>query len=182
LISELVLPETFQTDRLTLRPIMREDAGPIFDAYAQDAEVTRYLIWRPHTNRSETESYVVDCIEAPPHVTRTYVLVDRGADEGVRGAFALRRVGLHRLDVGYVLARAWWGRGLMTEVLKDVADWALSEPSVFRIGAYCDIDNVASARVMEKAGLVREGLHRRWLVHPNISEAPRDCFSYARWR
>lgn len=38
---------------------------------------------------------------------------------------------------------------------------------------------VKSARVMEKAGLVREGILRRWLIHPNISGYPRDCYSYA---
>jgi ribosomal-protein-alanine N-acetyltransferase len=58
----------------------------------------------------------------------------------------------------------------------------LRQPAVFRIGAVCDVDNIGSARVMEKAGLVREGVLRRWLVHPNISDEPRDCFSYARTR
>jgi hypothetical protein len=85
-------------------------------------------------------------------------------------------------DVGYLTARPWWGQGLMTEVLTEVVDWAMGQPSVFRIGAFCDVDNVASARVMEKSGLVREGLLRRWLMHPNISDEPRDCFSYARVR
>ena len=34
----------------------------------------------------------------------------------------------------------------------------------------------------EKSGFVREGLLRRWLLHPNISDQPRDCYSYARVR
>jgi RimJ/RimL family protein N-acetyltransferase len=46
----------------------------------------------------------------------------------------------------------------------------------------CDVDNIASARVMEKAGLTLEGRLRRWLVHPNISDEPRDCLGYARVR
>jgi ribosomal-protein-alanine N-acetyltransferase len=46
----------------------------------------------------------------------------------------------------------------------------------------CDVENIGSARVMEKSGLVREGLLRRYLVHPSISKEPRDCFSYARVR
>jgi len=40
----------------------------------------------------------------------------------------------------------------------------------------------ASARVMEKVGLEREGLLRRWIMHPNVSSEPRDCFAYARSR
>jgi [ribosomal protein S5]-alanine N-acetyltransferase len=67
----------------------------------------------------------------------------------------------------------------MTEALSEVAGWAMRQHDIRRIGAVCDVDNPASARVMEKAGLAREGILRRWLVHPNISPEPRDCFSYA---
>jgi RimJ/RimL family protein N-acetyltransferase len=70
----------------------------------------------------------------------------------------------------------------MTEVLSEVAAWALRQPSIFRISAVCDVDNVGSARVLEKSGCAREGVLRRWLVHPNVSDDPRDCYSYARVR
>ena len=59
----------------------------------------------------------------------------------------------------------------MTEALTEVAVWALHQPSVFRIGAVCDVENNGSARVLEKSGFVREELLRRWLVHPAISNA-----------
>src|SRR5205807_9435171 len=55
---------------------------------------------------------------------------------------------------GYVLARPWWREGLMTEVLTEVTVWALRQPSVFRIGAVCDFENIGSARVLEKAGFI----------------------------
>jgi Acetyltransferase (GNAT) domain/Aldehyde dehydrogenase family len=100
----------------------------------------------------------------------------------VRGALALRQRAPHRLDCGYVLARPWWRQGLVTEVLTEVTVWALRQPSVFRIGAVCDFENIGSARVLEKSGFIREGLLRRWLLHPNISDEPRDCYSYARVR
>ena len=70
----------------------------------------------------------------------------------------------------------------MTEALTEIAGWAMRQDGIRRLGAVCDIDNLASARVMEKAGLAREGILRRWLVHPNISPEPRDCFSYAKCR
>jgi ribosomal-protein-alanine N-acetyltransferase len=126
-----MLPETFHTARLKLRPIVPEDAGPIFDGYAQDTTVTRFVIWRPHRSRSDTEAYIAQCIATPPDVSRTYVLTDR-TDGDVRGTFALRLAAPHRLDCGYALARAWWGRGLMTEVLTEVVNWALSQPLIFR--------------------------------------------------
>ena len=176
-----MLPDTFQTARLILRPIAPADADPIFDAYAQDAEVTRFVIWHPHRSRGDTVAFIDLCIATPADVARTYVLAGRN-DLDVRGAFGLRQTAPHRLEFGYVLARPWWGQGLMTEALIEVVHWALRQPAIFRIGAVCDVANIGSARVMEKAGLVREGLLRRWLVHPAISDEPRDCFSYARVR
>ena len=139
------------------------------------------MIWRPHNNLGETHAYIARCIATPHEVERTYVLVGND-DNVVGGAFALRRRAAHRLDCGYVLARRWWQQGLMTEVLSEIAAWALRQPSIFRIGAVCDVDNVGSARVLEKSGFAREGVLRRWLVHPNISDEPRDCYSYARVR
>jgi RimJ/RimL family protein N-acetyltransferase len=95
-LSELpMLPETFETARLLLRPITVVDVDAIFDSYAQDEEVARYLIWRPHRSRSETRAYVDRCIATPSEVERTYMLVVR-ADNVVQGAFALRRVNQRR--------------------------------------------------------------------------------------
>jgi [ribosomal protein S5]-alanine N-acetyltransferase len=67
----------------------------------------------------------------------------------------------------------------MPEALVEVALWAMRQQGIWRIGAYCDVENRASAHVMEKAGLQREGILRRWIIHPNVSAEPRDCFSYA---
>ena len=102
----LMLPDTFETARLVLRPVTLVDVDAIFDSYAQDEHVARYLIWRPRRSRSETQAYVERCIATPSEVERTYMLVGR-EDNIVRGAFALRRRAPHRLDCGYVLARRW---------------------------------------------------------------------------
>ena len=174
-----MFPDTFQTARLTFRPLGMTDARAIFDGYAQDSEVSRYLTWRPHLSIRHTEGYVQACLKAT--TARTYVLVQRGTDD-ILGAFDLRDAGPARLGFGYVLARPYWGRGLMTEALTEVVDWAMRQPSIWRIGDVVDADNRVSARVMEKAGLEREGLLRRWGLHPNMGEAPRDCFSYAKVR
>lgn len=173
-----MLPERLETERLILRLITRGDAQSIFAGYAQDPEVVRYLTWRPHRSFADTEAYIARCLAAPADLARTYALVGR-AEGRLLGAFDLRRLEPHRIDCGYVLARPLWRRGLMTEALAAAARWAISEPDIWRIGAVCDTENLASARVMEKAGLAREGILRRWLIHPNVGLEPRDCFSYA---
>ena len=67
----------------------------------------------------------------------------------------------------------------MTEAVRGVIAWALAQPEIYRVAAVCDVENIASARVMEKAGMVREGLLQKYMIHPNISDVPRDCYMYA---
>ena len=87
-----------------------------------------------------------------------------------------------KADIGYVLAKPYWGRGLMTEAVRAVVDLAFTDPQIHRVWAVCDIDNTASARVLEKSGMTREGVLRRWTIHPNVSDLPRDVLCYSRVR
>ena len=89
------------------------------------------------------------------------------------------RIDGFKADVGYVIARRCWGKGLATEALLPVVEWARGQQSIYRVWALCDAENVASARVLEKAGMKREGLLRRNILHPNVSDEPRDCYCYA---
>jgi RimJ/RimL family protein N-acetyltransferase len=89
------------------------------------------------------------------------------------------RVRVPAVDIGYALVRRRWRRGLMSEAVDAVIRWALSQPEIFRVWATCDVENVASARLLEHVGMRREGILRRWIVHPNVSDTPRDCFCYA---
>lgn len=109
-----------------------------------------------------------------------YELCLRGTDAPI-GSIHLRQENAHVL-FGYVLAKTFWGRGLMSEALQFAVDWALAQPEIFRAYAFCDVDNPGSARVMEKAGMVREGILRRWQVFPNIGPDPRDCIICAKVR
>jgi ribosomal-protein-alanine N-acetyltransferase len=58
-------------------------------------------------------------------------------------------------------------------------EWSFGATDDLRVWATCDVDNVASARLLERVGMEREGVLRQWLVHPNLSEAPRDCLCYS---
>ena len=160
-----MLPDTFRILRLLLRPVAVEDTDAIFDTYVQDEEVARYVIWRPHRDRRETQTYIERCVATPHEVERTYMLVGWG-ENVIRGAFALRRRAPHRLDCGYVLARRWWGQGLMTEALSEVALWALRQPSIFRIGAVCDVDDAGLSPSVGKIG-VRAGRSTATLASPS---------------
>jgi RimJ/RimL family protein N-acetyltransferase len=88
----------------------------------------------------------------------------------------------HLVQFGYCLARDAWGQGYATEAARAIVATALADPAVWRVQAYCDVENPASARVLEKAGLTFEGTLRRYVVLPNLGDVPRDVHVYARVR
>jgi [ribosomal protein S5]-alanine N-acetyltransferase len=170
-------PTTFHTERLLLRPVTLDDAEAIFTAYAQDPEVTRYVIWTPHRHLDDTREFLQRCLdrrEAGWEFTWAICL----PDSTLIGTFALRIDG-HKANTGYGVARPYWGQGYATEALQAVVDWALQQPQIYRIWATCDCENPGSARVMEKAGMTYEGILRRWLIHPQAGPTPRDCLCYS---
>ena len=85
----------------------------------------------------------------------------------------------YRVLIAYHLARAEWGKGYATEAAQALVGLGAGQPRIFRIWTVCDIDNTASVRVLEKLGMRREGILKRWSIHPNISLEPRDAYCYA---
>jgi [ribosomal protein S5]-alanine N-acetyltransferase len=171
-------PERIETERLVLRIPSVADAEAIFDSYAQDARVTRYLTWRPHKHLQETKDFLADCVAAWTKDERFPFVVSTKESGEIAGMIEIR-LNRFKADVGYVLSAEFWGKGFATEALRSLVEWALSQDSIYRVWALCDADNLASARVLEKAGMQREGLLRRQIIHPNISDEPRDCYCYA---
>lgn len=144
-----------------------------------DSEATRYLSWRAHERIEQTRSFlaVIAADWTRPGLQRRVWTIRATDDDTAIGQVSLRFDG-HRATLGYVLARAFWGRGLATEAARAAVAAALELPHIELVWAYCDVDNRASARVMEKAGMLPEGVLRRWAVHPNLSESPRDVVAY----
>jgi len=171
-------PESISTGRLILRKPGLEDAESIFRNYASDPAVTRYLIWRPHTHIDQTKEFVSACIRSWQEETRfPFVICETGSSEAI-GMIELR-LEAYKADIGYVLARKFWGLGYMAEALRAGINWCFERPEIYRVWAVCDTENIASARVMEKAGMQREGCLRREIIHPNIDDRPRDVYIYS---
>ena len=170
-------PEIIHTRRLNLKKISTNDAEAIFDSYAQDPQVTRFLIWSPHRTVDETRSFVQSRIDAW-HAGSEFTWMVRLKDQTLIGCIGLE-IKEFKAEVGYVLARAHWNQGYATEALEAIVRWSLEQPPIFRVWAACDVENAVSARVLEKAGMTQEGILRKWIIHPNVSNQPRDCFCYA---
>jgi RimJ/RimL family protein N-acetyltransferase len=178
-ISNMGKPsDTLTTPRLLLRLPTLEDAEIIFNKYARDMEVLKFLIWRPHENINTTREFIHRCIQCWKDETAFPWIVVRKYDNEMVGMLELR-IEKFRAEVGYVIARSYWGNGYATEITKSVIEWSFSQENIYRVWATCDVQNLASTRVLEKAGMQREGILRRYIVHPNISDEPRDSYCYA---
>jgi RimJ/RimL family protein N-acetyltransferase len=171
-------PTTWETARLTARPATCADAEVIFDEYASDPAVARFMTWRPHQNVTETLEFLRRCERVWADGSAYPWTLWMKASGEFAGLLEIR-VHATTVDVGYALCRRRWRQGLMSEALRSVIQWALAEPGIFRVWATCDVENIASAGVLQRVGMQREGVLRRWLVHPNLSDAPRDCLCYS---
>ncbi len=143
-----------RTERLLLR---RFEWGDVDDAlaYRSDPEFARYLrhIPQPFT-REHAEAFVRQNIEEPWDEMPTFAVVLDG-----------RVIGTVNLDIdaaartamiGYAIARAHWGKGLVVEAARAVLDWAFAEHRLVEVWASTLPKHVRSQRVMEKLGMVRE--------------------------
>ena len=169
------------TERLVLRRTALRDSVAIYEEYATDPEVTRYLTWRPHSSPENLPVFLRGLVarwDSREEFSWVITLGNRDHAVGMLNA----RIRGHMVDLGYVLGRRHWKQGYMTEAVATLVKWAFGQPDVFRIWATCDVDNVPSARVLEKSRFQREGILRRWIIHPNVSAQPRDCYVYAQVR
>lgn len=140
-----------ETERLLLRKVRREDAQRIFDCWASDPEVTRYLTWQPHASVAVTKA-VMDRWLADYDKPDTYrygiELRETGELIGM-----IDVVGYHHGNpvIGYCSGRAYWGNGYMTEALKALCA-ALFEAGYSMIRIEAVRENIGSNRVIQKAG------------------------------
>jgi [ribosomal protein S5]-alanine N-acetyltransferase len=171
-------PANWETERLALRPAVVADAPSAFETYTANPEVSRYMTWRPHHSVAETERFFRRCEEVWAKRLAFPWSLQLKSDGSFAGMLEARAK-QHSIDIGYVLAPRLWRRGLMSEAVGGLVEWAMEKPEIHRVWAVCDAENVASARLLESVGMQFEGKLRRWLVHPNVSDSPRDCLCYA---
>jgi RimJ/RimL family protein N-acetyltransferase len=169
--------ERLETERLLLRRPRRDDVRPIFERYASDAEVTRYLSWRQHHSLEDTDVFLAFSDGEWSRWGCGPYLVFARDDGTLLGSTGLAFESRELASTGYVFARDAWGQGFATESLRAMIALARAR-GLARLYAICHIDHRASSRVMEKAGLLREGVLPRHTVFPNISPFACDVLSY----
>lgn len=150
-----------ETDRLLLRPPRLKDARDLF-AYAGDPAVSRYVLWDRHLSVGDARRFLSGLMmenRRGEGMNLCCVLKSDGRVVGTAGFCPIDREN-HRAEVGYSFAKWVWGQGIATEALRCLMDYGFDVMKLHRIEGMCDVRNPASARVMEKCGMVREGVLR----------------------
>ena len=150
------------TPRLRLREFAIAD-WPTVQDYQSDPMYLRYYEWTERTSkdvRDFVQTFVDWQDEQPRYRFQLAIeLISTGkliGNCGIRCKFA----GAQEADIGYELAPSEWGQGYATETATALVDYGFREMSLHRISSSCISDNAASARVLEKAGLLSEGVLR----------------------
>lgn len=152
-----------ETKRLILRRFTIDDASSMFNNWASDIDVCKYMRWSPHKNEEETKeklSIWIDSYNMESFYQWAIVLKKTDKPIGAIGLFVINENDLCG-DVGYCIGKKHWGQGIVTEALSAVLSFAFKTIGFNRIETYHSINNPASGRVMEKAGMIFEGLAKQ---------------------
>ncbi len=150
------------TPRFRLREFVTADWPGVLE-YQSDPLYLRYYEWTertPEDVRDFVQMFIDWQAEQPRY--RFQFVIELAATGKLIGNCGIRRkfAGAQEADIGYELDPGEWGQGYATEAATALVDYGFREMNLHRISSWCLVDNVASARVLEKAGLLPEGILR----------------------
>ncbi|MEP9364327.1 GNAT family N-acetyltransferase [Nocardioides sp. CN2-186] len=164
---------TLHTHRLRLRPFGDGDVDALF-ALHSNARVLRYWDSPPWTERAQADRFLATCERLAEEGSGVRLAIDRASDGSFLGWCTLSRwnPAFRSAGTGYVLTEAAWGNGYATEAETALLAWAYGALDLNRVQAEVDTRNLASARVLEKLGFVREGTMREdCVVNGDVSDS-----------
>ena len=151
LYDEYLKNSFIETSRLLLRHFTVEDTDEMFNNWASDPEVTKYMTWNPHTSVEETKRILetwVDNYKNPN--TFRFAITLKQTNELIGSIDVVDYVDGYP-EIGYCLSRKHWNKGYMTEALKSFVIY-LSDKGYKEIVIEADVRNIGSNRVIEKCG------------------------------
>ncbi|PKL83630.1 MAG: GNAT family N-acetyltransferase [Ignavibacteriae bacterium HGW-Ignavibacteriae-3] len=160
-IGLLEIPK-LETERLILRKITSDDAADIFE-YAHLPEVSEFLPWYSHQTIQDSLSFIKFAKEKFEKDSWIIFGIEIKNEKKLIGSIDVRdwKGENNCADIGYVLSKKYWNKGILTEVLRSVIRFCFEELQLNRVEAHCEEENIGSWRVMEKCGMKFEGLLRQ---------------------
>lgn len=168
-----------ETERLILRKFKENDAIDMYNNWASDSEVTKYLTWSVHGSIETSKGLIGMWIEDysnKEHYQWAIALKENGQVIGNISLTAIDNDN-ENCEVGYCIGKNFWNKGIVTEAFSKVIEFAFNEIGFQCIGARYDVSNTASGRVMEKCGLKYEGTLRK--IDRDNSGNLIDCSYYS---
>lgn len=157
-------PQTIDTERLTIRPWTLEDAPAAFRNWLTDPRVQLPLAEPIYQDQASVEAlisrYMLD-FETKGTYRWAIQLKETGECIGLIAFFLLDAINEHG-EIEYGIGRDYWGKGLTTEACKAVIRFGFEAMRLHRIQISYKEYNTASLRIIEKCGLVREGIYREY--------------------
>ncbi len=150
-----------ETGRLLLRSFNEGDVNDIFE-YASEPDVSKYLPWETHASVEATKEFLKKSKEIFQAADNIDWGIELKTEKKLVGAISIRNWNDQNKcgDIGYVLSKKYWGKGITTEALRTIIQFGFGKLNINRMEAHCDENNPASYRVMEKAGMRYEGTLR----------------------
>ncbi|XP_016202310.1 uncharacterized protein LOC107643234 [Arachis ipaensis] len=177
-LSRLCLsePEVIDLTQLSLRPLGLSDLDDLM-VWTSDEKVANFCSREPYTSKDQGIDFIENAA-ASFLWRRAICLKDRAIGCITLSSYAdVDKAREKSAELGYVLGSNYWGKGIVTEAVKQAIKAAFIEfPYLDRVEALVDVENLGSQRVLEKAGFQREGLLRKYLVRKGKS---RDTFMFS---
>jgi [ribosomal protein S5]-alanine N-acetyltransferase len=162
----LSAPNPIESERLLLRLAVEADLPALFEVNSSE-EVTALLPYSHWRSIADAEAWLerMKVLQAGGRALQ-FVAVSKSTGLAIGTCLLFRfEEGSARAELGYVLGRAHWGKGLMQEALEALVGCAFGSMGLRRLEAEVDPRNRASARLLQRVGFTKEGLLRqRWVA------------------
>ena len=155
--------QTIETPRLILRRATVEDAQAMFDHWASDPQVTKYLMWPAHTSPDITRQVLQFWVNGYQKDNfYQWLIVPKDLGQPIGSISGMNpNDQLSSVEVAYCIGRPWWHQGITTEALQGVLGYLFDTCDFHRITAKHDTNNPHSGGVMKKCGMTCEGTSRQ---------------------
>ena len=160
-----------ESKRLILRKFTLEDTEAMYNSWATDEETCKYLSWTVHKNMEETKNIIQSWIDKYEEDNYNWIVELKDTHEVIG---SICGVGVNRkhnsIELGYCYCSRFWGNGYATEALRTVIEYLLNECNFYLVEARHISGNPASGKVMEKAGMHKDGVLRDRRINKHTKE------------
>ena len=159
--------QTIETERLTLRRYRIEDAEMMYQNWACDARVTKFLTWEPHKSADVSRALLeIWCKDYKKDDNYNWVIIYEG--QAIGSITVVRHSDRDEFaEIGYSIGYDYWCKGIMTEAAQAVINFLFREVGFNRISIEHAVKNPGSGKVAQKCGMKFEGTKRQYFKASN---------------